>query len=351
VVVRLAADDPARDWTEPGVFSVAPGVFRIPLPLPTDGLRAVNVYALTDGDDLVLIDAGWAIDAAKDALVAALAGLDRSVRDIDRFLVTHVHRDHYTQAVVLRREFGTEIALGKGEQPTLDWIIQRAAAGGDDEESPFTARLRLAGATDLIARLSALGRRPEPGRQAWEQPDEWLADRSTAAVGRRELTAIHTPGHTRGHLVYAEPAAGLLFAGDHVLPHITPSIGFEGAAADFPLRDFLESLRLVRGLPDARLLPAHGPVAPSVHARVDELLDHHDRRLGLIADIVARGASTAAEVAASMTWTRRERTLSELDPFNEMLAVLETLSHLDVLMLQGRLSRSDVAGIQHYRVV
>jgi glyoxylase-like metal-dependent hydrolase (beta-lactamase superfamily II) len=350
VVVRLTADDPTRDWTEPGVYSVAPGVFRIPLPLPTDGLRAVNVYALTDGDDLVLIDAGWAIDEAREALVAALAGLDRSVGDIDRFLVTHLHRDHYTQAVALRREFGTDIALGKGEQPTLDWIIQRAASP-DDEGSPFTARLRLAGATDLIARLSALSRQPEPGRQAWEQPDEWLADRSTAAVGRRELTAIHTPGHTRGHLVYAEQAAGLLYAGDHVLPHITPSIGFEGAAADFPLRDFLESLRLVRGLPDARLLPAHGPVAPSVHARVDELLDHHDRRLGLIADIVAGGASTAAEVAALMTWTRRERKLSDLDPFNEMLAVMETLSHLDVLMLQGRVSRSDVDGTQHYRVV
>ncbi|MGH3629143.1 MAG: MBL fold metallo-hydrolase, partial [Sciscionella sp.] len=32
-------------WEEPGAFPVAPGVHRIPLPLPNDGLRAVNVYA------------------------------------------------------------------------------------------------------------------------------------------------------------------------------------------------------------------------------------------------------------------------------------------------------------------
>jgi len=32
-----------QDWTEPGVFPVAPGVHRVPLPLPTDRLRAVNV--------------------------------------------------------------------------------------------------------------------------------------------------------------------------------------------------------------------------------------------------------------------------------------------------------------------
>jgi hypothetical protein len=51
-----------------------------------------------------------------------------------------------------------------------------------------------------------------------------------------------------------------------------------------------------------------------------------------------------------MKWTRRQRTLSELDPFNEMLAVLETMSHLDVLVLQGRLRRSDVDGSRHYQV-
>jgi glyoxylase-like metal-dependent hydrolase (beta-lactamase superfamily II) len=343
-------DDPTLDWTEPGVYTVAPGVFRIPLPLPTDGLRAVNVYAVLDGDDLVLIDSGWAIAEAKGALSAALAGIDRTIADVRQFLVTHVHRDHYTQAVVLRREFGTEIALGKGEQPTLDRIGKMVETGGPGQR-PFMGRLQEAGATDLMARLAALGRPQDTDRDSWEQPDVWLADRSTAKIGNRELTAILTPGHTRGHLVFAEPANGLMFAGDHVLPHITPSIGFEGAPVDFPLRDYLDSLRLVRGMPDTRLLPAHGPVAPSVHARVDELLLHHDRRLGLIGDLVDKGASTAYEAATRMTWTRRERTLSELDPFNEMLAVLETMSHLDVLMLQGRLSRTDVDGVHHYRAV
>ena len=36
----------APDWTLPGAYEVADGVHRIPLPLPMDGLRAVNVYAL-----------------------------------------------------------------------------------------------------------------------------------------------------------------------------------------------------------------------------------------------------------------------------------------------------------------
>lgn len=342
-MVDVVGDDPARNWTEPGVYEVAEGVFRIPLPLPTDGLRAVNVYAIRDGDDLVMIDSGWAIAEAKDALRAGLAGIGAGLGDVRRFLVTHVHRDHYTQAVVLRREFGTDIALGKQEQATLDRIADRAGPPF------FFRRLRAAGAHALADRVASARRERDGEREVWEQPDEWLADRATARVGSRELTAVHTPGHTRGHLVFDEPAKGLLFAGDHVLPHITPSIGFEGAPADFPLRDYLESLRLVRSMPDARLLPAHGPVSHSVHDRVDELLAHHDHRLEIIFGLASNGASTASEVAGLMTWTRRERQLGELDPFNQMLAILETKSHLDVLMLQGRLGRTEVDGTHHYR--
>ena len=55
----------AREWAEPGVYPVAPGVHRVPLPLPTDGLRAVNVYVITDDSGLVLIDSGWAPSAAR----------------------------------------------------------------------------------------------------------------------------------------------------------------------------------------------------------------------------------------------------------------------------------------------
>jgi glyoxylase-like metal-dependent hydrolase (beta-lactamase superfamily II) len=345
VVVDVSAEDPGRDWTEPGVYAVAPGVYRIPLPLPSDGLRAVNVYAVLDGDHLVLVDSGWALDEARSALAAALAGLDRRLEDVRRFLVTHVHRDHYTQAVVLRREFGARIMLGKDEQPTLDVVSGAVGA----EELGFVTRLRVAGAAQLADQLAGLREAAAAERQIWEQPDEWLADGSTAVVGERELTAVATPGHTRGHLVFQDRAGGLLFAGDHVLPHITPSIGFESAPADFPLRDYLESLRLVRAMPDARLLPAHGPVTGSVHDRVDQLLAHHDRRLARIAELVDGGAATAWEVASALRWTRRERTLAELDPFNGMLAVLETMSHLDVLMLQDRVHRFAVDGVQHYQ--
>ena len=49
------------------------------------------------------------------------------------------------------------------------------------------------------------------------------------------LDAIATPGHTQGHYVFADTEHGLLYAGDHVLPSITPSVGFEPRWVDQPL--------------------------------------------------------------------------------------------------------------------
>ncbi len=103
-------------WIEEGAHAVAPGVHRIPLPLPSDGLRAVNVYAIEAASGLVLIDSGWALANARDQLERSLAAIGAGLPDVRQFLVTHMHRDHYTQAVEIRRLFGTPVALGAGEQ-------------------------------------------------------------------------------------------------------------------------------------------------------------------------------------------------------------------------------------------
>lgn len=332
------------EWTEPGAFPVAPGVHRIPLPLPTDGLRAVNVYAIEDPGGLVLIDAGWALEESRRRLEIALKDLGYGLADISRFLVTHVHRDHYTQAVTIRREFGTRVSLGAGERPNLEAL----AGPGLRERSPHLDQLRACGAAPIVETLQALWRAGGHDPAAWEFPDEWIEGRTALPLGERELLAVPTPGHTRGHLVFADLAGGLLFAGDHVLPHITPSIGFESAPDALPLGAYLRSLTRVREMPDLRLLPAHGPVTDSVHDRVDALLDHHAARLDTCLSAIAAGSGTAYQTARALTWTRRERRFDDLDVFNQMLATTETQAHLEVLVAQGRLSRRMDEGVAVY---
>ena len=66
-------DEDRHAWERPGALEVAPGVHRIPLPLPGDALKAVNTYAISDGDQLVMIDGGWAMADVDDVLERGLA--------------------------------------------------------------------------------------------------------------------------------------------------------------------------------------------------------------------------------------------------------------------------------------
>jgi glyoxylase-like metal-dependent hydrolase (beta-lactamase superfamily II) len=236
------------------------------------------------------------------------------------------------------------ITLGAGERETLEWITPERV------RRPFAQfdQLQRAGAADVVRELRALPEETGVDEKTWELPDRWLAGAPTLPLRTRTLRALPTPGHTRGHYVFWDADASLLFAGDHVLPEITPSIGFEAVPEHSPLSQYLSSLLLVRTMPDARLLPAHGPVTDSVHARVDVLLSHHAARLDATLAAMAAGASTAREVADRLDWTRRARRLAELDVFNRMLAVLETAAHLAVLAERGLVTAIEVDGVVRY---
>jgi glyoxylase-like metal-dependent hydrolase (beta-lactamase superfamily II) len=343
---RISADSGVV-WTEPGAWPVAPGVVRIPLPLPMDGLRAVNVYVMETGDGLVLVDGGWAIPESRSLFESSMTSAGYALSDIRRFLVTHLHRDHYTQAYVVGREVGAEVSLGLGDKASME-LMHDARLDRD----PNLDRLEAAGAVDLAEGWRSMMPRSErPSMDSYGMPDRWLDRDLRLDLGGRTIDAIATPGHTQGHYVFADTGHGLLFAGDHVLPSITPSIGFEPRWVDQPLRDFLDSLAKVRALPDLMLLPAHGPVTASSHARVDELAAHHADRLELCRTAVANGAATAWEVAGELPWTRHQRRREELGPFDAVLAAFETLAHLDLLALRGDLTRTDDGNERRYAPV
>ena len=329
--------DSGEHWSKEGAWRVAEGIHRIPLPLPMDGLKAINVYVIETPDGLTLIDGGWAIEVARDLLERCLRQVGYGFGDIRRFLVTHVHRDHFTLATVLGHEYGADVALGLGEKPALDLLNDPAL-----DESPFLDVLRTAGAHQ-IADLWAAGGGERPDPAIWLLPDTWLDGDHRIPVGTRTLDAVHTPGHTPGHYVFAEQAAGLLFAGDHVLPTITPSIGFTVPPTPDPLGHFMASLTKVRALPDLKVLPAHGPVAPSSHARADELLSFHDRRLAQSLAAIADGPGTGFSVAHQLAWTRRELAYDDLDAFSQGMAAMETKAHLELLVARGRATREDTA--------
>jgi glyoxylase-like metal-dependent hydrolase (beta-lactamase superfamily II) len=343
VIPELVPEEPAGGgaWTEGGIHPVAPGVHRIPLPLPNDGLRAVNVYAIEDAARIVLIDAGWEHDECWAALERGLAAIGAAAGDVERVLITHVHRDHYGQATRLRGASGASVLLGEGERLSMETALDERRARSAREAHRL--QMHRWGATALVGEIVAAfgetGFGGIPGEMGkWAAPDVYAADDMVITLRSRSLEVVPTPGHTRGHVVFADRGHRLLFAGDHILPHITPSIGFEPFTDGQGLISFLASLTRVRSLPVDRVLPAHGPVFAGLTERVDALVEHHATRLDACVAEVRSGRGTVFEVAQGLRWTRRERHFEELNLFNRLLAVIETAAHLEVLVARGTLA-------------
>jgi glyoxylase-like metal-dependent hydrolase (beta-lactamase superfamily II) len=333
-------------WTDPGVHAVAPGVHRIVCPLPKDGLKAVNVYVMMGGGEIALIDTGWRSDAIIDALEAGFASLGASLRDLTAIVATHSHYDHYGLSAYLREQSGAPVYLGERERENLAAALVREEFERD--RAHRRALLLRHGARALADELAAVPFTFESvqrrGFASW--PDHWVADGEELRVGGRVLQARLTPGHSRGHLMFVSD--DLLFAGDHVLPHITPSLGLEAFTDGRALEAFLASLRASRDLDVRLVLPGHGPVFEALAGRVDELLAHHDTRLAACLDALADAPLTAHDVAARLTWTRRERPFADMDLFNRMLATTETITHLELLADHGDVAREQDGEVVRY---
>ena len=190
----------------------------------------------------MLIDSGQFLEVARKQLEHSLSLVGVQVGDVSEFLITHIHRDHYTQAVALRREFHGKVRIGVGERSSFEVIEER-------NESSFGRQfglLNVCGAEQLYLEAQVFARGDDEIVKLYERPDDWLYEGMVLNAGGRKLNVVSTPGHTRGHVVFHDQNSRLLFAGDHVLPHITPSIALEADRPALPLRDYLESLKKVK---------------------------------------------------------------------------------------------------------
>lgn len=312
----------------PPVREAAAGTWSIPVALPGNPLHYVIVHALETDDGIVLIDAGWDSEASWDTLGKGLAELGAAVTDVTGVIVTHIHPDHYGLAPRVRRTSGAWVSLHPAD---LTMILR------DDAE--VDAWLTKAGGWMMRAgapaeALTLLGRDREEVRRILltEPPDLLVEHGDLPPVRGRRLVAVHTPGHTDGHLCFHEPDRKLFFAGDHVLPRITPNVSTQASALDDPLGAFVDSLRAVRDLACDLVLPAHVGDFVGLAGRVDELLAHHDERLRDIATSVRGGAQTVWEIAAEHPW---KRGWAGLTPTMRRAALGETEAHLRRLRAQG----------------
>jgi glyoxylase-like metal-dependent hydrolase (beta-lactamase superfamily II) len=107
------------------------------------------------------------------------------------------------------------------------------------------------------------------------------------------------------------------------------------------LGDYLTSLRSTLSLGTRLLLPSHGPVVEDPEARIQELLEHHDRRLRACLEAMGSSPTTAYDVSLQVF-------SGSLDHFGRWMALGETLSHLEHLVHQGQVAKTEEDGCVRY---
>ncbi|GIE89113.1 MBL fold metallo-hydrolase [Actinoplanes regularis] len=156
---------------------VVDGVFEL-------RLGFVNVHLVVTDDGVVLLDTGVPGQAA--AIERAL----RPLGELHAILLTHHHPDHAGNAAALRERTGARLITHAAEAPFIN--------GAFPAEEP-TGWLR----KFVFRRI---------GRVEPTKIDQLIGDGAEPIAG---FTAVHTPGHTRGHLSFLlDRAGGVLFAGD-----------------------------------------------------------------------------------------------------------------------------------------
>lgn len=200
---------------------------------------ALSVFLLVLPEGLTLIDAGFPGTVA--GIDAAVRSLGRRLEDIHDVLVTHCHPDHAAGLAEIERATGATTWMHPA-----DAALTRAGRGFRPwEVSP--------GERNRAFAEGIIGACPPTYEPAAVRGEALPGEILPVAGG---ITALGTPGHTEGHLVFLWPGdGGVLFLGDAAnnVEGLQLSPVYESVA------EGLKSLRMLSRLEFDTACFAHGP--------------------------------------------------------------------------------------------
>lgn len=309
--------------------SRADGIEQIRLPMTDHALRYINAYLIEGDDGYTLIDCGWGLPDVFETLEAALRDLGRRIADIRWVVATHFHTDHYGMAGTLAKRAGAKLIMHP-----LDWAVIDTRFRAIDVEFARRDAWLARNGFSMAGYASEDRVRRQARRFTLKEPDRSVEDGDLLNIGNHRLRVVWTPGHTPGHVCLYDEERKNVFTGDHVLPQITPHIGYWTESDPDPLGKFLASLKKVQALGAKTALPAHREPIADLPGRIEELFAHHlEREAQVVAAL--NGALTGAEVAAKLPWRRNQNRFEELPATERSFALVETLAHLEHLRANG----------------
>ena len=265
-----------------GFAEIAGGVRLIALRTPTLPPATATNTLVVGRRRLAVIEPATPHADEQAALEHLLAGLVGGGAEVAAILLTHHHGDHTGFAAALRERTGAPIHAHPATAERVD----------------FTVDVPLADGAEL--------------------------DLGDGFV----ISAMHTPGHAPGHLVYSERRTGLMYAGDMVAGVGTILIDPEDGG---DMIAYLASLERMAAARPGALIPAHGPVQDDPEGVLRRYRAHRmmreDRVLAAIQDAPRDLSAVLADAYAD--------TPEALWP----LAARSLEAHLRKLVAEGRVRR------------
>lgn len=259
-------------------IEVAPGIHWLRMPLPFS-LAWINLWLIDEGDSWTIIDTGMPTEEGRAAWRQIFADkLDG--KPVKRLIVTHMHPDHVGCAGWLHRKTGAELWMSRLEYVTCRMLCSDTGREAPQAAIDFYTRAGW-GEADLQTYRERFGRF---GMGVSQMPDAFhrLSHGDRFPMAGHEWQVIIGNGHSPEHACLYCPGLNVLISGDQLLPRISSNVSVHPTEPDAdPLSDWLQSCERLRASvsSDVLVLPAHNEPFTGAHARLQALIDGHEKAL------------------------------------------------------------------------
>ena len=331
-VLRYPFEPPKPDGSH---VEILPGLLWLRMPMPMT-LDHINVYLLRDGEGWAVVDTGLGIPSTfelwEKIFTEKLAG-----QPLTRVICTHCHYDHAGAAHWLQERFGVPLLMTYGE-----FMMLRSLMGPPPDPLPQSHRdfYARAGITDEELDHMVGAMRKDPFMPKPPSNYQRIRTGEVLQVGERQWRIVLGEGHSPEHACLYCEEDGILLAGDQVLPRITSNVMVSPIEPEGnPLKDWMASLQRLHSLPaDTLVLPSHQGVFYGLHERLDQIRKHHGQQFDLLKSHLQQvGRASAAELVPVLFPKLR-------GPVDRLMALGETMAHLNLLYLAGEISRQSREG-------
>ena len=156
-----------------------------------------------------------------------------------------------------------------------------------------------------------------------------LSDGHRITTDAGDLIGRHTPGHTPDHAAFQWPENDAVFCGDLMMGGLETALV---APPEGNLRDYLDSLEMLRTLRPRVIHPAHGESFADPDGAIDAYMRHRRERIDGVLDALGTGASDIEAIVDEVYGDSVPRELRHV-------ASEAVKAYLDYLLAQGRVER------------